>query len=57
MMVDGQMKKVSLVEYVINTVGIHGWEKHGAIADLVGIAFFAGLCFLLLRAARQRLEA
>jgi putative OPT family oligopeptide transporter len=57
MMVDGQLKKVSLVEYVINTLGIHGWEKYGAFADLIGIAFFAGLCFLLLRAARQRLEA
>jgi putative OPT family oligopeptide transporter len=56
MMMDGQLKRVSLVEYVINTVGIHGWEKYGALADLIGIAFFAGLCFLLLRAARQRLE-
>jgi putative OPT family oligopeptide transporter len=56
MMVDGQLKSVSLVDYVINTVGIHGWEKYGALADLIGIAFFAGLCFLLLRAARQRLE-
>jgi hypothetical protein len=26
------------------------------VADLIGIAFFAGLCFLLLRAARQRLD-
>jgi putative OPT family oligopeptide transporter len=51
---DGQ--KVSLIRYVIDTVGIHGWESHGAIADLIGIAFFAGLCVLLLRAARQRLE-
>jgi hypothetical protein len=41
---------------VIDTVGIHGWERYGAIADLIGIAFFAGLCVLLLRAARQRLE-
>src|SRR5262245_8654515 len=56
MLVDGQEKSVSLIDYVINTVGIHGWEKYGAVADLIGIAFFAGLCILLLRAARQRLE-
>jgi putative OPT family oligopeptide transporter len=50
-------RTVSLIQYVIDSVGIHGWEKYGAVADLIGIAFFAGLCFLLLRAARQRLEA
>lgn len=49
-------RKVSLIQYVIDSVGIHGWERFGAVADLVGIAFFAGLCLLLLRAARQRLE-
>ena len=32
-------------------------SRYGAVADLIGIAFFAGLCLLLLRAARQRLEA
>ncbi|MBO0721277.1 MAG: oligopeptide transporter, OPT family, partial [Blastocatellia bacterium] len=47
----------SIIQYVINFVGVHGWEKYGAVADLIGIAFFAGLCLLLLRAARQRLEA
>src|SRR5262245_20085120 len=62
MVVDGQVKTVSLIDYVINTVGIHGWGEHGwknlgAGADLIGIAFFALLCFFLLRAARQRLEA
>jgi hypothetical protein len=51
---DGQT--VSLIQYVIDTVGIHGWENLHGWADLIGIAFFAGLCFLLLRAARQRLE-
>jgi putative OPT family oligopeptide transporter len=48
--------KVSLIQYVIDAVGIHGWEKYGAVADLIGIAFFAGLCLLLLRAGRQKLE-
>jgi putative OPT family oligopeptide transporter len=53
--VDGQPKKISLIQYVLDTVGIHGWERLGRVADLIGIAFFAGLCFLLLRASRQRL--
>jgi putative OPT family oligopeptide transporter len=48
--------KVSLIQYVIDAVGVHGWEKYGAVADLIGIAFFAGLCLLLLRASRQKLE-
>jgi len=55
--VEGQERKVSLIQYVLDSVGVHGWERLGAGADLIGIAFFAGLCFLLLRAARQRLEA
>jgi putative OPT family oligopeptide transporter len=49
-------RKVSLIQYVIDRVGIHGWERYGAVADLIGIAFFAGLCLLLLREARKRLE-
>jgi putative OPT family oligopeptide transporter len=48
---------VSVIQYVLDTVGIHGWERLGSVADLIGIAFFAGLCLLLLRAARQRVEA
>lgn len=56
MLVDGQERRVSLVEYVVRSVGIEGWQQYGAVADLIGIAFFAGLCFLLLRAARQRLD-
>jgi putative OPT family oligopeptide transporter len=56
MMIDGQETRVSLVDYVVRSIGIQGWDRYGPIADLIGIAFFAGLCFLLLRAARQRLE-
>ncbi|MGH9841943.1 MAG: OPT family oligopeptide transporter, partial [Blastocatellia bacterium] len=55
--VNGVERKVSLIQYVLDSVGIHGWERFGHIADLIGILFFAGLCFLLLRAARQKLEA
>ena len=55
-MVNGQPKSVSVIQYLLDTVGIHGWERLGRGADLIGILFFAGLCFLLLRTARQRLE-
>jgi putative OPT family oligopeptide transporter len=34
----------------------HGWEGLGAAADLIGLIFFAALCYLLVRAARQKLE-
>ncbi len=49
-------KEISILAWVLNKVGVHGWERLGGVADLIGIIFFAGLCFLLLRAARQRLE-
>src|SRR5262249_22542985 len=40
-------RKVPLIQYVLDKVGIHGWEQYGSIADLIGIAFFAALCLLL----------
>ncbi len=49
-------REISILTWVLNKVGVHGWESLGPVADLIGIAFFAGLCFLLLRAARQRLD-
>ena len=49
--------EISILQWTLNKVGVHGWESLGGAADLIGIAFFAGLCFLLLRAARQKLEA
>jgi putative OPT family oligopeptide transporter len=48
-------REISILTWVLNKVGIHGWESLGGFADLIGIAFFAGLCLLLLRAARQKL--
>jgi putative OPT family oligopeptide transporter len=50
-------REISILTWVLDKIGIHGWERFGAAADLIGIAFFAGLCFLLLRAARQKMEA
>jgi len=57
MIIEGQETRVSLVDYVLRSIGIQGWQQYGAVADIIGIAVFAVLCILLLRAARQRLEA
>ncbi len=54
-MVDGQLRDVSLLERVLDGVGIHGWERLGAGADLIGVIAFAVLCVLLVRAAKQKL--
>ncbi len=49
-------REISILEWTLDKIGVHGWESLGAGADLIGIAFFAGLCFLLMRVARQKLE-
>ncbi len=48
--------EISILRWVLDKVGINGWEHLGGLADLIGIAFFAGLCLLLLRAARQKID-
>ena len=47
----------SMAQQILDSVGIHGWEKLGATADLIGVAMFTGLCILLVRAAKEKLEA
>lgn len=37
-----------------NKIGIHGWERFGAWADLIGIGMFALLAFFLVRAGREK---
>jgi putative OPT family oligopeptide transporter len=54
--VEGASREVSVMQYLLDTVGIHGWERLGTAANLIGVVFFAGLCLLLIRAARQKLE-
>jgi len=54
--VDGQAKEISVLQWLLDKVGIHGWVHLGAWADLIGLAAFATLCVLLLRAAREKLE-
>jgi len=51
--VDGE--KASLLTWVLNKVGAHGWESLGAGADIIGVVAFAGLCALLVRSAKQKL--
>lgn len=56
--VEGVMKpkEISLLQYVLDAVGVHGWERLGGWADFIGLCFFAGLCFLLVRTAMKKLE-
>jgi putative OPT family oligopeptide transporter len=53
---DGQPQDISILTWVLDKVGVHGWEQLGRGADLIGLAAFAALCFFLYRAARQKLE-
>ena len=46
----------SLAQDILAKVGVNGWTNLGATADIIGLVMFAGLCFLLLRAARQKLD-
>ena len=46
----------SLAQDILDKVGVHGWERMGATADIIGLVMFAGLSFLLLNAARKKLD-
>ena len=48
--------RISILRWVQDKIPVHGWESLGGVADLIGLAFFVGLCLLLLRAARQKLD-
>ncbi len=52
--VAGEMKDVSLMQYIADSVGIHGWEHLGAGADLIGAAMFGVLGFLLVRTGMKK---
>ncbi|KAB2959301.1 MAG: oligopeptide transporter, OPT family [Thermoanaerobaculia bacterium] len=52
---DGQ--EMSLIQRILDLVGVHGWERLGPGADLIGLVAFIGLCILLVRAARQKMAA
>jgi putative OPT family oligopeptide transporter len=46
---------VTVYRYVLDAVGVHGFENLGYWADLIGVGMFAVLCITLVRAARQKL--
>jgi len=47
---------VSLAGWIVDQVGVHGWERYGHLADMIGVAAFAVLAWTLVRQARQKLE-
>ena len=49
--------RTTMLGSILDTVGVHGWEHLGGTADIIGIAAFAVLCLLLVRAARKPLDA
>lgn len=55
-MVGGTQQEVSVAEYILDAVGVHGWERLGAGADVIGALLFAGLAFMLFRVATKREE-
>ncbi len=52
--VDG--RAISIIQWLADTVGVHGWERLGGMADLIGLVMFGVLCTFLIRAARRKLE-
>ncbi|MBI2616297.1 MAG: oligopeptide transporter, OPT family [Gemmatimonadetes bacterium] len=52
--VEGQ--EISIMQWIGDTVGVHGWERLGGLADLIGLVMFGVLCTFLIRAARRKLE-
>lgn len=46
---------VTIYRYILDAVGVHGFENLGYWADLIGVGMFAVLCVTLVRAARQKL--
>jgi putative OPT family oligopeptide transporter len=50
-------KEISLIQWILDAVGVHGWERLGPLADLIGLAFFVGMCVMLVRAAGKKLAS
>jgi putative OPT family oligopeptide transporter len=53
-MVDGQQKEISLMQSVLDSVGVHGWEHLGSGADVIGALMFGVLGFILFRTALKK---
>ncbi len=50
----GTEKEVSVSEYLLDAVGIHGWESLGTSADLIGAVLFGLLCMMLYKTALKK---
>jgi hypothetical protein len=53
-MVDGVEKEISTMQYLLDSIGIHGWEHLGAGADLIGAFMFGLLGYILFRTAMKK---
>ncbi len=49
-------KTISFADWLLDTVGIRGFEHAGYVADLLAIAAFVVLGYFLLRAAKEKLD-
>jgi putative OPT family oligopeptide transporter len=52
--VDGVEKEISTMQYLLDSIGIHGWEHLGAGADLIGALMFGILGYILFRTAMKK---
>lgn len=49
-------QEISIMQWIGEKVGVHGWENLGGVADFIGLVMFGVLCAFLIRAARRKLE-
>jgi len=47
-------KEISIMQYLLDAVGIHGWEHLGATADIIGALMFGALGFILFRTGMKK---
>jgi len=47
---------VSVANWILDLVGVHGWEHLGSTANIIAVIAFALLCATLIKTARQKLE-
>jgi len=50
----GAMKEVSLMTFIQDKVGVHGFESLGGWADIIGAGMFTLLGLLLVRTAMKK---
>ena len=53
-MVGGSEKEVSVAEYLLDAVGVHGMASLGGWADVIGAGMFGALAILLVKTAMKK---